>query len=174
MDKRRRHLLKAAGASLGIAGALLGPQREAAAYLPLATRLAVRKADRRLSLYSRDTLLSSYRIALGLNPEGHKEREGDFRTPEGRYYLASRNERSDFFLAIQISYPNKTDLQKARRHGWAPGGSIMIHGMPNVLRHPADFYQQNDWTNGCIALSNSDMIEVWMRTEDYLPIDILP
>ena len=90
---------------------------------------------------------------------GQKEREHDFRTPEGRYYLARRNMRSDYFLAIQVSYPNKEDEVRARKHRWAPGGSIMIHGLPNAPKYPASYYASNDWTDGCIALSNSDMVE---------------
>ena len=93
---------------------------------------------------------------------------------EGRYFLARRNTRSDYFLAIQVSYPNKQDERRAHKKGWAPGGSIMIHGFPNSPRHPWAYYEGNDWTDGCIALSNSDMVEVWMRTLDNIPIDIYP
>jgi hypothetical protein len=140
----------------------------------LADRVEVHKAQHRLFLYNGDRLLGTYKVALGLNPVGHKERERDFKTPEGRYFLARRNTRSDYFLAIQVSYPNKEDEQRARKRGWAPGGSIMIHGYPNLPHHPAAYYESNDWTDGCIALSNSDMVEVWMRTQDNIPIDIYP
>jgi murein L,D-transpeptidase YafK len=139
-----------------------------------ADRVVVHKAEHKLYLYSGDQLLGVYRVALGLSPVGQKERERDFRTPEGRYFLARRNTRSDFFLAIQVSYPNKEDEQRARKKGWAPGGSIMIHGYPNTPKHPSAYYESNDWTDGCIALSNSDMVEVWMRTQDNIPIDIYP
>jgi len=111
---------------------------------------------------------------IGEIPSGQKEREHDFRTPEGHYYLSRRNTRSDYFLAIQVSYPNKEDEVRARKNRWAPGGSIMIHGFPNTPKHPAAYYEANDWTDGCIALSNSDMVEVWMRTQDNIPIDIYP
>ena len=119
-------------------------------------------------------LLGEYRVALGLSPVGQKERERDFRTPEGHYFLARRNTRSDYFLAIQVTYPNKQDEVRARKNGWSPGGSIMIHGFPNSPHHPSAYYESNDWTDGCIALSNSDMVEVWMRTQDNIPIDIYP
>jgi murein L,D-transpeptidase YafK len=132
------------------------------------------KAEHKLYLYSGHRLLGEYKVQLGLSPSGQKEREHDFRTPEGRYYLARRNTRSDYFLAIQVSYPNKEDEQRARKNRWAPGGSIMIHGFPNAPKHPAAYYESNDWTDGCIALSNSDMVEVWMRTQDNIPIDIYP
>ena len=85
-----------------------------------------------------------------------------------------RNPRSDYFLSIQVSYPNKSDELRARKNRWAPGGLIMIHGFPNVPKHPAAYYSSNDWTDGCIALSNSDMVEVWLRTQDNIPIDIYP
>jgi murein L,D-transpeptidase YafK len=142
--------------------------------LVAADHVVVHKAERKLYLYRGPQLLGSYRIALGLNPTGAKERERDYRTPEGRYYLSRRNTRSDYFLAIQVSYPNKQDERNARRRGWAPGGSIMIHGLPNTPKHTALYYEQTDWTDGCIALSNSDMVEVWMRTQDNIPIEISP
>lgn len=139
-----------------------------------ADRVVVHKAAHRLSLYSGNRLLGEYKVQLGLNPTGQKKREHDFRTPEGRYYLARRNTRSEFFLAIQVSYPNKEDEMRAHKNRWAPGGSIMIHGFPNTPKHPAAYYASSDWTDGCIALSNSDMVEVWMRTQDNIPIDIYP
>jgi murein L,D-transpeptidase YafK len=142
--------------------------------IAVADHIVVRKAEHKLYLYSGERLLGEYRISLGLNPTGQKEREHDFRTPEGRYYLARRNTRSEFFLAIQVSYPNKADEQRAQRHHWPAGGSIMIHGLPNSPRHPVSYYTSNDWTDGCIALSNSDMVELWMRTQDNIPIDIYP
>ena len=139
-----------------------------------ADRVVVHKAEQKLYLYSGERLLGEYKVQLGLSPSGQKEREHDFRTPEGRYYLTRRNVRSDYFLAILVSYPKKEDELRARKMRWAPGGSIMIHGFPNVPKHPASYYESNDWTDGCIALSNSDMVEVWMRTQDNIPIDIYP
>jgi murein L,D-transpeptidase YafK len=139
-----------------------------------ADHVVVHKAEHKLYLYHGTQLLGVYKVALGLSPVGQKERERDFRTPEGRYFLARRNTRSDYFLAIQVSYPNKEDEQRAHKKGWAPGGSIMIHGFPNAPHHPAAYYENSDWTDGCIALSNSDMVEVWMRTQDNIPIDIYP
>jgi len=158
-------LIAAAGAT--------GSAAQAEELVP-ADHVVVHKAERKLYLYHGPQLLGSYRIALGLNPTGPKERERDYRTPEGRYFLSRRNTRSDYFLAIQVSYPNKQDERNARRRGWAPGGSIMIHGLPNTPKHSALYYEQTDWTDGCIALSNSDMVEVWMRTQDNIPIEINP
>ena len=102
------------------------------------------------------------------------EREGDYRTPEGSYRLTRRNPESDFFLAIQVSYPDDDDLAAARRNGVRPGGLIMIHGLPNVMRHSRERYLASDWTDGCIALSNEDMLEVWLLTRPDTPIEILP
>jgi murein L,D-transpeptidase YafK len=156
------------------AGLLATSRQAAAAELAAADHVVVRKAQRKLYLYEGSKLLGEYKVALGLNPVGTKERERDFRTPEGRYYLSFRNTRSDYFLAIQVSYPNKQDMLHARKNGWQPGGSIMIHGLPNTPHHPAAYYASSDWTDGCIALTNSDMLEVWMRTQDNIPIDIYP
>lgn len=142
--------------------------------LPLADRVLVRKSERRLYLMRGNDVLRAYRIALGLNPGGHKERAGDFRTPEGSYRLTRRNTRSDFFLSIQVSYPNETDSKNARRNGWQPGGSIMIHGLPNDPRHGPDYYATQDWTDGCIAVTNADMVEIWMMTSENVRIDIEP
>ncbi len=142
--------------------------------LPLADRVLVRKSERRLYLMRGNDVLRAYRIALGLNPGGHKERAGDFRTPEGAYRLTRRNTRSDFFLSIQVSYPNESDSRNARRNGWQPGGSIMIHGLPNDPRHGPDYYATQDWTDGCIAVTNADMVEIWMMTSENVRIDIEP
>jgi murein L,D-transpeptidase YafK len=142
--------------------------------LPLADRVLVRKTERRLYLMRGGDVLRAYHIALGLNPNGHKERTGDFRTPEGSYKLTRRNTRSDFFLSIQVSYPNDNDMRHARRNGWQPGGSIMIHGLPNDPRHAPDYYATQDWTDGCIAVTNADMVEIWMMTSENVPIVIEP
>ena len=142
--------------------------------LPAVDRLVVHKSERRLLLMHGETVVRSYKIALGLNPLGQKERAGDFRTPEGRYFLSRRNPRSDYFLSIQVSYPNETDMKRARHNHWEPGGSIMIHGLPNQLKHEPVYYETVDWTDGCIAVSNADMVEIWMLVPDDVPIDIRP
>ena len=142
--------------------------------LPVADRVLVHKSERRLYLMRGNDVLRAYRVSLGLNPGGAKERAGDFRTPEGSYRLTRRNTRSDFFLSIQVSHPNDQDARHPRRNGWQPGGSIMIHGMPNDPRHTPDYYATQDWTDGCIAVTNADMVEIWMMTSDNVPIDIQP
>jgi murein L,D-transpeptidase YafK len=142
--------------------------------LPTVDRVVVRKAERRLSLMHGGNVVRSYHIALGLNPQGQKERAGDFRTPEGTYRLDRRNPRSDFFLSLKVSYPNEQDIRRARTRHWDTGGSIMIHGLPNVLKHDQEYYESHDWTDGCVAVSNADIMEIWMLVPDDVPIDILP
>jgi murein L,D-transpeptidase YafK len=151
-----------------------GVARATSEVLVAADQVVVVKSERRLYLLRDGKAYRSYRVALGLSPAGHKQREGDFRTPEGRYRLDARNPASDYFLSIHLSYPGPDDLVQARRHHWQPGGSIMIHGQPNVPKHSADFYRKTDWTNGCIALSNDDMLEVWLLTKANTPIEIRP
>ncbi len=141
--------------------------------LPTASRVVVYKAERRMELLRGNEVLRTYKVSLGLMPAGPKEQVGDFRTPEGRYFLTRRNPRSDFFLSIQVSYPSPRDLKMAKARGVDPGGAIMIHGLPNQLRREPDYYAR-DWTDGCIALSNSDMLEIWLLTNNNTPIDILP
>ncbi len=163
----------AAGAATAAAIAS-GTSAVAATGFAEADRLVVHKSKRRLELLKDGAVVAEYPIRLGLNPAGHKMHEGDFRTPEGHYYLSRRNPRSDYFLSIEVSYPNEADRRRARGNGKAAGGSIMIHGQPNVPRKPADYYARNDWTDGCIAVSNSDMVDIWLRTRVGLPIDIRP
>ena len=139
-----------------------------------ADHVVVHKAEHKLYLYNGSRLLGEYKVALGLSPVGTKEREHDFRTPEGRYFLARRNTRSDFFLSIQVSYPNKNDELRARKNRWAPGGSIMIHGLPNVPKHPPAYYASNDWTDGCIALTNPEIEEVSRLVPIGTPVEIKP
>lgn len=142
--------------------------------LQTADAVLVVKSERKLYLLREGQPFRSYRVALGLNPYGHKEREGDQRTPEGRYALDLRNPRSEFFLSIRVSYPNDRDVANARRKRARPGGSIMIHGLPNVPKRSPEYYRRTDWTDGCIALSNEDMLEVWLLTRPNIPIEIRP
>jgi len=137
-------------------------------------RVIVRKGERRLLLMHGSDTLRSYHVELGLNPTGRKEQSGDSRTPEGTYRLGHRNAHSDYFLSIQVSYPNAADLERARAHHWDPGGSIMIHGMPNHLKRAPKYYESHDWTDGCIAVSNADMTEIWRLTPENVSIEILP
>ncbi|MEL7538469.1 MAG: L,D-transpeptidase family protein [Pseudomonadota bacterium] len=146
----------------------------AANTLPLADRVLVDKSDRRLYLLQGEQVLASFPVSLGQEPSGHKTEEGDSRTPEGEYRLGVRNPDSDFFLSIHISYPNAADRAQARARGLSPGGLIMIHGRPNEPKYSTEFYRTADWTDGCIAVSNSAMIDIWLMTNNGTPIEIRP
>ena len=141
---------------------------------PVADRVVVEKESRKLHLMRNGKVLRTFDVALGVVPTGDKEREGDQKTPEGRYVLDDRNPDSDFFLSIHISYPSSVERTAAWRKGLDPGGAIMIHGQPNVPTYSTAYYRQEDWTNGCIAVSNSDMIDIWLMTPNDIPIEILP
>jgi hypothetical protein len=154
----------AADANGPFGAASAGIESLRAGYEPADTIL-VRKGERRMYLMRANRIIAEYPIRLGLNPIGHKEREGDFRTPEGLYELVRRNPRSEFFLSLEVSYPNDADRARAKKVGVPPGGLIMIHGQPNLPRKSPEYYANYDWTNGCIAVSNSDMVDIWLRTQ---------
>lgn len=154
--------------------ALLAPGALVADEFPIADEVLIVKSDRELHLLNRGKVFRTFKIALGIMPEGDKQEEGDFKTPEGRYLLDMRNPNSEFFLSIHVSYPSADDRREANRRGVDPGGAIMIHGQPNEPKRSETFYRTQDWTNGCIALSNSDMIDIWLMTGDNTPVEIRP
>ena len=141
---------------------------------PQADRILVLKSERKLHLYRDGEILRTFDIALGLAPEGPKRQSGDFRTPEGRYVLEWKNPDSEYFMSLKVSYPNERDLARAATAGVDPGGLIMIHGDPNNGRYSAMRSQGMDWTDGCIAVSNSDMVDIWLMTAEGMPIEIQP
>ncbi|RUU80734.1 murein L,D-transpeptidase family protein [Mesorhizobium sp. M7A.F.Ca.MR.362.00.0.0] len=132
----------------------------------------VHKAERRLELIGDGKILRSYGIALGGDPVGHKHQEGDQRTPEGNYVLDWRNPNSIAHRSIHISYPNTDDLAAARARNVDAGGMIMIHGQPNGYGWWGWLLQLVDWTDGCIAVTDSDMDEIWAMVADGTPIEI--
>ena len=145
-----------------------------AARQPAIDLVRVDKSDRELTLMSQGTVVATFPIVLGGNPIGHKQQEGDQRTPEGRYVLDFKKQDSAFFRAIHISYPNQTDIQRAQAAGVNPGGAIMIHGQKNGLGWLSAVSQRFDWTDGCIALSNKDMQRVWSLVRVPTVIEIAP
>lgn len=172
MRSRRTLLASCLVTALGL---FPGDQLSAVASdFPVADKIVVEKGNRKLHLLSNGVPFRTFDIALGLVPDGDKEEEGDQRTPEGYYMLDGRNPDSDYFLSIHISYPNSGDRIAARQKGVQPGGQIMIHGQPNMPTYSAAYYAREDWTNGCIAVSNSDMIDIWLMTPNSVPIEILP
>ena len=155
--------------------ALLAFAAPASAAAPQAIDLVkVDKSDRVLLLMSHVTVVARFPIVLGGNPVGHKQQEGDQRTPEGHYTLDFKKKDSAFFRAIHISYPNQVDTQRAQNAGVSPGGAIMIHGQKNGLGWLSGLSQQFDWTDGCIALSNEDMQRVWGLVQVPTAIEIAP
>jgi murein L,D-transpeptidase YafK len=132
------------------------------------------KSESRLYLMREGKELASFKVAFGSNPEGHKQQQGDERTPEGRYVLDYKNPNSNYYRSIHISYPNAQDRQTARKRGVNPGGDIMIHGQANGYGGFSTIVQLFNWTNGCIALSNPDMDVVWDAVKPGTPIEIRP
>ena len=123
-------------------------------------RILIEKKERRLTVMARGEALKSYRIALGGNPVGPKERQGDNRTPEGTYTIDSRNRNSRYHLALHLSYPNERDRKRAEELGVAPGGDIMIHGLKNGFSWVGEAHTEADWTKGCIAVTDEEIEEI--------------
>ena len=134
----------------------------------------VLKGPRRLLLLASNRVLREYRVALGRNPRGPKRNQGDGRTPEGRYVIEARSAYSGFHRALRISYPNDEDRDFAARAGVAPGGNVMIHGLPNAAGWVGDAHRGFDWTDGCIAVTDDEMDEIWELVDDGTPIEIRP
>ena len=141
---------------------------------PPADAILVIKSEHRLYLLHDGLPVRSYSIALGLSPVGPKRQEYDFRTPEGRYVIDARRANSRYFRALHVSYPNTDDRKRAAERHVPAGRDIMIHGLPNVMQKPSSYYRTQDWTNGCIALSNEDVLELWALVHDRIPVEIVP
>ncbi len=132
----------------------------------------VDKSEKKMYLLSDGKQLKEYHVVFGSNPKGHKVKEGDERTPEGKYVLDYKKVDSSFYKAIHISYPNEEDKAKARKMGVSPGGLIMIHGQKNGFGWLSWLMQRFNWTNGCIAVTNSEMDEIWQLVKVGTPIEI--
>jgi len=131
-----------------------------------ADQIVVNKSRREMLLLRGNVILRQYRVALGRDPIGHKQQEGDGRTPEGRYVIDRRNPKSRYYLALHISYPNADDVERAQAAGVPPGSDIMIHGLKDGER------REDDWTQGCIAVTDEEMDEIWGLVPDGTPIVI--
>lgn len=142
--------------------------------IPKITKLVVHKAQRTLSLYSGKSLYKTYMVALGKVPIGHKEEEGDMKTPEGNYMIIDKNDKSEFYLSLRISYPNQQDSDRARRRGVSPGGDIMIHGLRPNMAWLGPAHRAVDWTKGCIAVTNEEITEIFSAVRVGTPIQINP
>jgi murein L,D-transpeptidase YafK len=137
-------------------------------------RILVEKSARKLSIFRGDKKLKSYRVAIGRNPVGPKEQEGDMKTPEGIYKIDSRNPQSDYHLALHVSYPSDEDNSRAAERGVNAGFDIMIHGIQNGLGWIGAFHRLHDWTAGCIALTDEEIEELWRITPDGTTVEIRP
>lgn len=137
-------------------------------------RILIEKSARKLSILREGKLLKSYRVALGRNPIGPKQEEGDRKTPEGAYAIDYRNPHSDYHLALHISYPSPEDDARAAARGINAGFDIMIHGLPNGRGWIGAFHRRQDWTAGCIALTDAEIEELWRITPDGTAVEIRP
>ena len=139
-----------------------------------ATLVLVEKAERRLSLYRDGEVIKTYDVALGSDPVGTKERQGDSRTPEGRYIIDLKNDASRFHLSLRISYPDAADRARAAASGVSPGGDIFVHGLPNGYDWLGAAHRARDWTDGCIAVTDAEIEEIWSLVAIGTPIEIRP
>jgi tetratricopeptide (TPR) repeat protein len=139
-----------------------------------ADKILVEKKERRLTLISRGEVLRTYKIALGGNPNGRKERQGDNKTPEGTYFIDSRNKDSRYHLSLHISYPNEKDKQRAKELGVSPGGDIMIHGIKKGFSWVGDLHTEVDWTKGCIAVTDEEIEEIEKLVPNGTIVEIRP
>ena len=162
------------GILIGSFSIVLPPSKGAFASLEKADKVIVIKSKRILMLMKDGEILKAYKVALGKSPQGRKIKAGDKRTPEGTYVLDSRNPDSRFHRAIHISYPNDSDVQVAQKLGVAPGGDIMIHGLAENFKKIGKQHRFSDWTDGCIAVTNQEIEEIWQLVPDGVPIEIKP
>lgn len=139
-----------------------------------ADKILVEKQARRLTLMSKGEVLKTYRIALGGNPIGPKERQGDNKTPEGIYSIDARNKDSRYHLSLHVSYPNERDRKRARELGVSPGGDIMIHGIKNGFSWVGDAHAGVDWTQGCIAVTDEEIEEIGTLAPNGTTVEIRP
>lgn len=137
-------------------------------------RIIVHKKSHTMELIHAGQVIKSYTIALGSEPIGPKTRQGDHRTPEGVYVIDRRNPHSQFHRALHISYPNAVDRERARKMGVPPGGDIYIHGLPNGYGFIGAAHRARDWTDGCIAVTDQEIEEIWRLVDNGTPVEIRP
>lgn len=139
-----------------------------------ADSIVVEKGQRRMTLFAGGEAVGTFLVAIGKNATGAKERAGDFRTPEGLYHIDSRNPNSRYHLALHVSYPNAQDVARAQRLGVSTGGDIMIHGLPNGQGAVGAQHRNYDWTNGCVAVTDQEIEQIWNAVPVGTPIRIMP
>jgi murein L,D-transpeptidase YafK len=139
-----------------------------------ADRIVIEKAAHRMTLYRNGQPIHTYKVSLGGEPKGPKTQQGDHKTPEGDYIIDARNEHSHYYKSLHISYPNSTDRERAHKLGLSPGGDIMIHGLPNGESFIGKAHLLHDWTDGCIAVTDEEMDEIWTLVRTPTPVQIKP
>lgn len=139
-----------------------------------ADRVLVVKRDHALQLLNHGKVVKAYKVALGGDPVGPKTRQGDHKTPEGVYVLDSRNSHSQFYKSIHISYPTERERAAAHKNGVPPGGDVFVHGLPRGFGYVGAAHRLTDWTDGCIAVTNEEIDEIWAAVPDGTPIEIRP
>jgi murein L,D-transpeptidase YafK len=159
-----------------LVGAITSPMYSASkpTTTTMADRILVLKSKREMQLLHDGKVIKSYRVALGGTPVGRKERQGDHKTPEGLYTIVGRNPKSQYHRALRVSYPNPEDRARAAKHGVPPGGDIMIHGLPNGYGWIGRGHLAKDWTDGCIAVTDQEIEEIWSLVADGTPVEIRP
>ena len=139
-----------------------------------ADKIVIVKSTRTLTLLSGDKVLKTYKVALGTVPVGPKRVEGDHKTPEGTYVIDAKNPQSQFHRSLHISYPSEADQQRARKLGARPGGAIMIHGLAKPFASLGPLHRQTDWTDGCVAVTNAEIEEIWKLVPVGTKVEIRP
>jgi murein L,D-transpeptidase YafK len=146
----------------------------AAAATVQADKIVILKSARTMTLLSGAKTLRTYKIALGSVPVGPKRVEGDHKTPEGDYRIDAKNSHSQFHLSLHISYPSAADQERARAIGARPGGAIMIHGLARPFAYLGSLHRQTDWTDGCVAVTNAEIDEIWKLVPVGTKVEIRP
>jgi murein L,D-transpeptidase YafK len=172
-----RHSRKLALLLLALAGALILPLQNLPLYAQSQAkidRIVIEKGQRTLELMDGPRLVKSYKVALGENPKGAKDRQGDHKTPEGLYSVDSKNPNSQFHKGLHISYPNPADREHAKKRGVSPGGDVEIHGLGANWDWVGAGHRITDWTDGCIALTNEEIGEIYPLVKVGTPVEIRP
>jgi murein L,D-transpeptidase YafK len=141
---------------------------------PQADKILIVKSSRTMTLFSGEKVLRTYKVALGTVPRGPKRIEGDHKTPEGIYTIDAKNPQSRFHLSLHISYPSAADREQARKLGARPGGAIMIHGLEKQFAYLGALHRQADWTDGCVAVTNAEIEEIWTLVPLGTRVEIRP
>jgi murein L,D-transpeptidase YafK len=170
----RRFCLRASAAVFALAVLSVPVSSAPKKALAQADRIVIMKSERTMTLLRNGEVLKTYKVALGHEPKGAKAERGDNKTPEGLYTIDSRNPRSQFHLALHISYPNAADRERARKLGVDPGGAIMIHGLAQSFAYLGPLHRQTDWTLGCVAVTNPEIEEIWAMVPLGTAVEIKP